>query len=112
MPALAVMSALLSCPDSPVLSHIVGKLTFIKLMSERQLTGVGTCFLNYRNVVVSGLAAFGRKKPKADVWDRWRDDSFAPKCSHYKRRPAPPKADIASTRLIWLICSTLPTVRF
>jgi hypothetical protein len=64
------------------LLNTIGKLTFIQVKNERQLSRVGTCCLNGSFVVVSGLAAFGRKKPKADVWDRWRDDSFAPKSGH------------------------------
>jgi len=34
------MSALLSCPDGPLLSHIVGKLTFVQHVNQRQLTMV------------------------------------------------------------------------
>ena len=29
-------STLLSCPDSPYLSNIVGKLSFVQLVNERQ----------------------------------------------------------------------------
>lgn len=60
----AVMSAKLSCPESPLLSQMSRKLPFDQPMNQRLLTKARTCCLNDRNVVVSGR------------WFRCRDGRF------------------------------------
>ena len=56
-PALSETSASGSCPESPLLSHIVGKRSFVHTMNKRQVTMMGDCILYVRNVVESGHPA-------------------------------------------------------
>lgn len=51
------MTAMLSCPDSPLLSYLFGKLPFVHSMNERQLTTARNCGLNDWDVVGSRLSA-------------------------------------------------------
>ena len=56
------MPAMLSCPDSPFLSHMVGGLPFGQSMNQRRLTAAGNCCLYVWNVVESGQAGVEGKK--------------------------------------------------
>ena len=66
-PLTLAMTAMLSCPDSPLLSHIVGKLPFTQPVNQRQLARASNSSLYGWNVVGSGPAAFGQEIAKAAV---------------------------------------------